>query len=174
MAKPRYALANEKATELLRAHRIDAPIVNVEHIARAQGLEIKYHPYSGEDSMAGMLVRHPGKKPLIGVNAEDPPQRQRFTIAHELGHFILHNDEVHVDAYVQFRDRLSTTAEQVAEVEANQFAANLLMPASFLRRDISNMDVIDLDDATATLAKRYDVSVAAMALRLAKLLRYDL
>lgn len=62
------------------------------------------------------------------------------------------------------------------EIEANQFAANLLMPTRFLRRDLQELGAIDVEDATVIeeLAKKYEVSPHAMTLRLAKFLTYGL
>jgi len=61
-----------------------------------------------------------------------------FTIAHEIGHFILHHGEsdLFIDTtYVAFRDSESTKGENRAEIQANQFAAALLMPALFIEQE---------------------------------------
>ncbi len=62
--------------------------------------------------------------------------------------------------------------EQPSEIEANAFAAELLMPVSFLKRDLEEGDdAVDLsdDDALKSLAAKYRVSVTAMTFRLANL-----
>lgn len=55
---------------------------------------VRYSPFEGE--LAGMLVRGDGQI-VIGVNSLHPLNRQRFTIAHECGHLLLHKGEFHVD-----------------------------------------------------------------------------
>ena len=68
--------------------------------------------------------------------------RQRFTIAHEIGHFLLHTDEdVHIDEKrpIGRRDDLSSQAVDACEIEANQFAAELLMPESLVREFVRNL-----------------------------------
>ena len=98
---------------------------------------------------------------------------------HELGHFFLHDEqgqgEVHVDRTRQFQIKLrgpaSSQGVDEEEVEANLFAAELLMPTTFLERDVAQdgFDLSDDDEAVAKLAKRYGVSAQAMSIRLAYL-----
>src|SRR3954470_4270018 len=68
---------------------------------------------------------------IIGINSSHPETRKRFTIAHEMGHLVLHQlDQVHVDKQflVKLRDDISSQAIDPHEIEANAFAAALLMP----------------------------------------------
>lgn len=120
-----------------------------------------------------MVHRKPDGSAVIGVNSVDAPVRQRFTIAHEIGHFILHKDEaLHVDekSLIGLRDRKSSLAVDEREIEANQFAAELLMPATFLQKDILNLpDDIEVEEAITKLAHRYQVSTQAMTFRLTAL-----
>jgi Zn-dependent peptidase ImmA (M78 family) len=91
------------------------------------------------------------------------PNRQRFTIAHELGHLLLHKDEVHIDR--AFRNSISSQAIDANEIEANRFAAELLMPFHLLKNeDISNIDVED-ESSLRDLARKFKVSLQAMTLR---------
>lgn len=177
MSRPRYALAKQEAENLLKKAGLNEPWVDVEKLAREVcDAEVEFEPFvkQGSDSMAAALIRQPGKRPIIGVNSNDTSQRQRFSIAHELGHLILHNDPYHVDTKMFLRDKTSTTAQSVMEIEANQFAANLLMPSWMLEMDLEELDVVDVDDTAQSLAERYRVSLQAMTLRLAKLLKYGL
>jgi len=162
--------------ELLDANKVVRPAVPVERIARAMGIDIDHVP--GQDELSGFLLRHATKnKAVIGVNRNHQANRQRFTIAHELGHFLLHEGEpVHVDeteSYrIERRSSKSSAGDDPMEIEANAFAAELLMPAIFLRRDLDERgDNVDLSDdaAVEALASRYKVSVTAMTFRLANL-----
>ncbi|MDI9636216.1 ImmA/IrrE family metallo-endopeptidase [Geitlerinema splendidum] len=114
------------------------------------------------------------QKAIIGINDRHPENRQRFTIAHELGHYLLHEQEkLHVDRrfQIQLRDGNSSKGEREEEKEANLFAAELLMPTSFIQQDLAGVEGLDLEDdaAIADLAKKYGVSTQAMTFRLAYL-----
>lgn len=89
----------DELTEGLRQRfGMNAMPVPVERIARALGAQLRYSPLDNE--ISGMIFIRDGA-PIIGVNSLHHPHRQRFTIAHEIGHLELHRDElaasVHVD-----------------------------------------------------------------------------
>jgi Zn-dependent peptidase ImmA (M78 family) len=105
-------------------------------------------------------------------NSRHPATRQRFTIAHELGHLLLHGDELHIDEGFPFafRDEVSSLAVDPGEIEANHFAAELLMPASWLIREIRGQSLdIESEKVIVSLAKTYGVSVQSMTHRLTNL-----
>ena len=158
-----------EAKRILDRFEVIHPPVNVESIARGLGLWVVYKEM--ELRTSGMLVRR-GRQATIGVNQAHHIHRQRFTIAHELGHHLMHHSlvELHVDrALVAFRDDASTLGDDPVEVEANAFAAALLMPAHFLSRDLrAPLDAHD-DHAVRQLARRYQVSPASLTFRLINL-----
>jgi Zn-dependent peptidase ImmA (M78 family) len=123
-------------------------------------------------SLACSRMRDAGRgHAVIGVNIAQHLNRQRFTIAHELGHLLLHSgDAVHVDA-IKHRDDVSKKGTEIEEVESNLFAAELLMPAQFLKQDLDRLRTITLldEEKVAKLARVYGVSSQAMAVRLAHL-----
>lgn len=97
------------------------------------------------------------EQPQILVNVNEPKERKVFTIAHELGHYILHKtDKYRIDKY----NYLSNTQEAKDETEANYFAASLLMPKD---KFISVLN--QTSDMKAT-AKYFGVSEAAVSIRL--------
>jgi len=171
MKTNRRRLIETKATGLLRKSKITEAPIDVERVARDLNIVVTRTP--SDDDISGFLLRHPGGKAIIGVNTLHHPNRQRFTIAHEIGHFVLHEqNEVHVDrAVVKLRDRASSKGEDPDEVEANRFAAELLIPAGFLSSDLERLTLTDLldDRRMLQLAKRYQVSVQAMTNRLVSL-----
>lgn len=156
---------------MLAEHGIDAVPIPVEVIARAEGLPIVETEMEAE--VSGALIRGDNLRG-IAVNARQSPVRKRFTVAHELAHFLLeHVDRDHVDwkFTVIRRDGRSSEAEDDQEIAANFFAANLLMPKDKIRADIEQFKGFDgevqLEDADVILlAKRYRVSEAAMRYRL--------
>jgi Zn-dependent peptidase ImmA (M78 family) len=121
--------------------------------------------------VSGMLIREPSGS-VIGVNDQHAAVRQRFTVAHELGHLHLHPGRpLIVDAavLVNLRDQVSSLATDREEIEANRFAAALLMPDVMVRAELDRLGVIDPDKITNRLAKIFNVSAAAMTIRLTTL-----
>jgi Zn-dependent peptidase ImmA (M78 family) len=108
---------------------------------------------------------------IVGVNTLHAPNRQRFTLAHELAHIQLHRHEleraVHVDRGSLRRDELAAAGIDPIEIEANTFASELLMPTDLLVAALKGRSVdLEDDEAVAALAKRFKVSEAAMRYRL--------
>jgi len=163
----------ELVFRLLAENKVDRPPVPVERIARSQTVLIRKQAV--DDTVSGFLYRNISTdKKLIGVNKRQHPNRQRFTVAHELGHLLLHSvSDVHVDKAfsVKHRDERSSEGMDVEEMEANLFAAELLVPVHFLQDDLKRLGDLDLlhDEKIAQLAKLYRVSNQAMAVRLSHL-----
>lgn len=144
---------------------ITRPAVPVDRLVKKAGISLRKADL-GE--VSGLLVRQ-ASGVVIGVNSAQIPARQRFTIAHEFAHYLLHEGiSAHFDRdfKVNFRSAESSEATNVEEIEANFFAASLLMPRHFLDADKA-VEHLDSDSGVATLAKRYQVSRHAMSLRLA-------
>src|SRR5947207_9307240 len=89
MAKIRTAEA--MAEDLLKRHRISTPPVDVAALAVAEGARIKREVLDAD--VSGLMVRGPDGRVSIGINREHHSNRQRFTIAHEIGHMLLHATE---------------------------------------------------------------------------------
>lgn len=161
-----------EANDILeRTHCYKAP-VPIDTVARRLGLNLESTGLG--DDVSGVLVIANGQG-FIGYNADQSPVRQRFTIAHECGHFVLHSatSELFIDKrYMALfrRDRTSSTGDNNQEVQANRFAAALLMPAELIRKEVASVD-FDLgdEDAITELAEKFQVSKQAMSLRLASL-----
>lgn len=169
-------VAKEEAKDLLKQSEITSTPVKVYKLAKNLGIEIKEFTFS--ENISGFLKRKSKSGlPLIVVNATDSEVRKRFTIAHEIGHFILHsNASLHVDSeMVHFRDEKSSKAVSIEEIQANQFAAELLMPTANLSRDLEKLYSPNNDNATEivdTLAKKYNVSNMAMTIRVGNVLKF--
>lgn len=126
-----------------------------------------------EDKISGVLLVE-NKRGVIGYNATHANVRQRFTIAHELGHYVLHcghstQTRLFIDRYVAFR-RDDHSGDDQEESQANAFAASLLMPSRLVYEEIKKHDY-DLDDENDlnALARRFNVSAIAMSFRLTNL-----
>lgn len=165
--------AREQAHALVERLGLKAPPVPVEKLAKALGVRIEYNPF--DDELSGMAFLRDGR-PIIGVNSKHHPNRQRFTIAHELGHIILHRPHLEtailIDKNRNFLPRDPTSAEGTdpLEVQANAFASELLLPTKLVRQALSEWpgDLND-DDYLIALAKRFRVSLTALQFKLANI-----
>lgn len=167
--RARYGRIEKLVDGIINRFAIVAPAVPVGRILTASGIEVR----SGDLGNVSGLIARRGRYAIIGVNVSQARVRQRFTMAHEYGHYVLHEDIAeHTDTVfkVNYRDRVSAEASDVDEIEANFFAACLLMPRRFLD-ELDADQYIDDDDGVAYLANCFDVSRHAMSLRLANL--YD-
>jgi len=167
--KDPYAIAGA----ILDRLAIKSPPAPVEKIAKALGAQVRFAPFDNE--LSGMVYVKDGL-PIIGVNALHHPNRQRFTIAHELGHLELHRDmittAVHVDKDFPalMRDSNSATGMEKIEIQANQFAAALLMPRTMIQQALAgNQFDIDDDGPLEELARKFKVSKQALEYRIRNL-----
>ena len=171
MRRARKDAIKKKAAQVLQEFGASEAPIPVEDIAHWLGAHVRYSPFDGE--LAGMLVRGEGDT-VIGVNSLHHVNRQRFTIAHECGHLLLHKGDVHIDRSfrVNRRDSVSSQAIDPKEIEANRFAAEILMPSEMLLEDLVEYD-IDVEDENQIreLARKYGVSVQAMTHRITNLLQ---
>jgi Zn-dependent peptidase ImmA (M78 family) len=163
----RSKYVRQKAHNMLELAGIVDPPVEVERIASVLGFKVVLYDFD-DDSVSGMLVIEDEVR-AIGVNSKQHPNRQRFSVAHEIGHFLAgHEDHDHSDFVDQkkfYVDELFATHDP-KEQEANEFAAELLMPEQMLRRDLAS----GLKDPKA-LASRYGVSEQALWIQLSDLER---
>lgn len=162
--------AKKQARMLVEKLGLKAPPVPVEKLAKALAVRIEYNPF--DDELSGMAFLRDGK-PIIGVNSKHHPNRQRFTVAHELGHIVLHRSyletAVLVDKSKNFIARDPTSAKGIdpLEIQANAFASELLLPAKLVRQVLSESagDLHD-DDYLIRIAQRFRVSLTAFQIRL--------
>ncbi len=146
--------------------------IPVEKIINEYGIILKKQPT--DDNLSGFLLTDVvNKTVVIGVNSNQHPLRQRFSMAHELGHFLLHENEgIHFDYKnkILLRDETSSKGTDIREKEANLFAAELLMPNKLLEKDLMIIHSIDFLEAKEEnldkLAEKYEVSTQAMTFRL--------
>jgi Zn-dependent peptidase ImmA (M78 family) len=129
----------------------------------AERLGIKAYSARLAESISGMLVKRPGEDPEIYVHASDSPNRQRFTCAHELGHYVKRSATGDVAwEYVEHRDLLTSEGTDQEEIYANQFAASLLMPRE-------QVEALHGKIGFVALAYEFGVSVEVMYYRLVNL-----
>ncbi len=160
-----------KVTKLLKDAQLFRLPVDVDVLAERLGILVSYSPL--EDDYSGLLVIRDGRA-SAHINSRHHPNRRRFSLAHELGHFVLHaGGETTVNnAYVdkvmriyQRKDRSGSNPRM--EWEANFFAAELLMPEQLVRSKVVD-EGYDLEDEAdvSRLAVVLRVSEQALAIRL--------
>jgi Zn-dependent peptidase ImmA (M78 family) len=156
-----------EAEKLLREHGIDQIPVDPIRIAKSQNVRI-FNATFNDNSISGVLTRR-GPNITMLINANDSAFRKRFTIAHELAHHQLKhfsNQQEHTDKnkdLYRLPPKSDTEGSDREEIQANMFAAALLMPATFVKA--AYKDTQDVDE----LARRFQVSSEAMGNRLASL-----
>jgi hypothetical protein len=161
----------QRAAELLKETGINKAPVPVEVIAAGLGADVTYEPYDGD--VSGMLVRgEGGGNAVIGVNSKHAVTRQRFSVAHEIAHLVMHTGKpMFIDRFVRVNWRDGTSDSE--EIEANAFAAELLMPREIVAREIDSalakQSMVTPQRLTAQLAKTFQVSTEAMGYRLENL-----
>lgn len=148
------------ALDVIRAHQSVAP-VPVHDIARELGIEIYSVKWTNGASGCIRRDRKRGGKSgfAIFTNKDHGRMRRRFTIAHEIGHFVLHRNKIGeqiVDNRL-YQSRLDGTLE----VQAHECAAWILMPWDLVVREVKRGA-----DSVEALARRFDVSKSAMSIRL--------
>lgn len=164
----RYARQiDAQAANFLRKFDLLSVPVDVEAVAERLGARVVFDDM--EDDVSGFLLREKGVA-TIAINKQHHPNRQRFTLAHECGHLFLHaheGDRLWIDKTLFFRDG-SNTGDHFSEIQANQFAAGLLMPEQLLRESLGEEGPVN-DFDVVRLAFRFQVSERAMTVRLVSL-----
>lgn len=161
-----------RAVDLRTSCGISAPPVPVEQIAISNGIQVVRS--AAEWSESGFLLRDNGRT-IIGINSRNSTKRQRFSIAHELGHWCLHKGKpliVDQSVMISKRDDVSSQATDREEIEANQFAAELLMPKQFVADAVKRhmrTSAGSREEFVTALARDFDVSTEAMGWRLINL-----
>lgn len=177
MGKPRYKYVDSIVCKLFSAmpEFFKAPI-DIDAIVRAKGILLIEKDFGSSMSGAALIE---GDKRVISVNSNESRNRRRFTIGHELGHLFLHNDQPLNISYPNqpkafLRDSSSSTGLNWREIEANYFAASVLMPRKLVAEELDifwdSMNAAwDEDLIIDMLAEKFDVSQKAMAIRLGSL-----
>jgi Zn-dependent peptidase ImmA (M78 family)/DNA-binding XRE family transcriptional regulator len=158
-SQPAYA-----ANQLIELAKVDRPPVDVQWLANQCGALVIRCPMP--DALSGLVfAADPGA--VIGINDGHHPNRQRFSLAHELGHFLLSHHERDGSAnqgfHLDVADSTPPGYDWRLERAANDFAADLLMPRRLVEREH------ELRPDPGYLARTFEVSEIAMGYRLVDL-----
>lgn len=162
----------EAAASALLQDQLGMVPVNIDAVARTLSLEIVERPDLELNGMpvSGLLIQQDNRR-ICALNSSDSPRRRRFTLAHEIGHLVLHPPKPqHFDLKARSSQSIGNPRE---ETEANQFAASLLMPEQDIRSRVppGGFDPFwdDWESEVKKLSDLFNVSQEAMSIRLQSL-----
>lgn len=156
-------LAETKAYGLLLKHGIVEPGFDIEALARVLKLDVVY---GGLEKVDAWLLRRDDGTGVIRVSdAISDANRRRFSIAHEIGHWVLH--EGRSQGYLCTAKDLRDYARSPEEAEANIFAAALLIPRMFIEPEMLRND--PSFESVKALAQKCRASLTSAARRLVEL-----
>lgn len=132
------ASATQRAVAVLSENYVLEPPVDVYELAKNYGIDIRELPFPSDFSNVSGFINIEDDRPVMYVNLDEPENRRKFTVAHEFGHWLLHEDKIRKDPEmtVLYRMALGATNADPIEQEANAFAAELLVPMTMLQKDI--------------------------------------
>lgn len=175
----RGATIETRAEEVVRKAQAFRAPVDLDKVCESLGVKVHYENL--EDKVSGVLMIKGGEKHAL-INFEHHPNRQRFSLAHEIGHLVLHDcrhDRLFIDTNMRVYQRVGAPSHEayanadslttpIEEKEANLFASALLMPEDLLRSEALRLDLEEEMDV-ALLARMFSVSDQAMSIRLQQL-----
>ena len=129
--KPRIGSARKVARQLLKDVGVSKLPIMIKDIVNQikKSSDLSVYPWAFGDDTDGIQVTQ-GDSATIGYNQAQHRHRQRFTVAHEIGHFMM--------GHTNGNSIFDLNSKKPEEIEANQFAAELLMPLAFLNKEIKN------------------------------------
>lgn len=157
-----WSSLDESQKSIISSHQASLPVA-VGAIAKDLGLIVVKSTMLG--SISGE-IRDVGGVVTIKVNRHDAKERQRFTIAHEIAHFLLHRERLvgGITDDVLYRSRLFDDLER----EANRLAADIIMPASLVQEALVMHGELKADERYIKVAELAQVSLAAIKIRAGK------
>lgn len=161
MASKEMQKIGDEQRRVIEASQEELP-VKLSSLARQLGVRVVASTLP--PGISGELRPSAGDEFTISINRHDSQRRQRFTVAHELAHYLLHRDQIGsgIRDDVLYRSGLSDTRE----AEANRLAADILMPLDQVQRKLVSYGGVATEDVVSRLAVDFGVSDAAMRIRL--------
>lgn len=147
-------MINKEDIKIIKDNQKSCPI-RITAITEEYGIDV--YNLSMSSNISGAIIKE-GDKYVIYVNDKHTPNRQRFTIAHEIAHYILHKEKIgdNLTDNAMYRSKLSNVFER----QANILASEILMPVQFV------MQFIEENKSVSEMASLFKVSEGAMRIRL--------
>ena len=134
MSQVRNQFVRQMARKILAESKVKSPPVDLLQILSTHG--IAYEEVEDFPDTVDALIVEDGPKIYAAVNARQHPHRRRFSLAHELGHYFMHRDgmpEEPITIDNPPSDDLGAATKSPAEIEADLFAGELLVPLEMLK-----------------------------------------
>ncbi|TXJ31270.1 ImmA/IrrE family metallo-endopeptidase [Brachyspira aalborgi] len=147
-------MINKEDIKIIKDNQKSCP-VRITAITEEYGIDV--YNSSMSRNISGAIIKECDKY-VIYVNDKHPKNRQRFTIAHEIAHYILHKEKIgdNLTDNAMYRSKLSNVFER----QANILASEILMPVNFV------MQFIEENKSVSEMASLFKVSEGAMRIRL--------
>ena len=168
LSTERIEIINSQVEELLVQYKDSKNSSDVlNKLIKDNGIQLKELDLM---ELSGVLFKSEGEQWNLLVNKMDSTARKLFTIAHELGHFYLHrnNENQFIDGEL-VRARNENTRFDEYELEANEFAGNLLMPKKEIEQKLQSRDIVVDLKKIKELSEQFLVSTFAIQTRLKNL-----
>lgn len=147
--------------EIIQGHQENGAPVKTIPIAKDFGLEV-YLTDAWGNNVSGMIRRKSKDKYEIFANEKHPLVRRRFTIAHEIAHFLLHRDLLEDEVFEDYLLRAAASwSNAKIESDANALAADILMPVNLIKTEF-----VAGTKSIEELAEKFEVSKDSMSIRL--------
>lgn len=153
---------DEGIRDLILAEQVSFP-VKVGNIAKNLGIQVRSATLSA--GISGEIKEINGIV-VARINRHDVKARQRFTVAHEIGHFLLHREFIGdgIIDDILYRSFLSNSQE----AEANRLAADIIMPWHLIQENLESITTSHLERKIELLSESAEVSTTAMNIRLGR------
>ncbi len=136
--KPQIATARKRARKVIEEMAVQNPPIRISsvcnHLKNGKGMCLDVIAFDFGKNTDGQ-VAETDEGSLIGYNDTRHVHRKRFTVAHEIGHLLLGHTSKHADHVIDVYEGIG---KDPREIEANQFAAELLMPLAMLKEKIKD------------------------------------
>lgn len=158
-----WSRLTEEEAKIVQQFVTERP-VRVGELAEKLGLAVIRSPMAPK--VSGLI--QPSERAASGfeirVNKFEVPERQRFTVAHEIAHYLLHRDHIGSGVVDNVLYRSNLTSKK--ETEANRFAADIIMPVNLVVDELKRLGGSRTEDTAQELANLFRVSLPAMRVRL--------
>ncbi len=168
MIEPNYSYARKMARKVLKDYKLNQVPTDLKKLV--EGLGLKFIELNDPEDIDGAILEIDGKPKMAVLNTTKSIARQRFTLAHELGHIFLNHTKRDIyDAEMsrEGEDQISSKSNKPPkEIEADVFASELLIPYEQLKKNKDKLG--DLD----ALAELFQVSKQAMTIAITNYWKY--
>lgn len=169
MNEPNYAYARKMARKVIKDYKLNQVPTDLKKIIEGRGL--KFIELNDPTDIDGAILEIEGEPKIAVLNMAKAIPRQRFTLAHELGHIFLNHAKRDIydgeSAGEQEGEYTSKSNKPPKEIEADTFASELLIPYDQLKKNVDKLNNLD------ELSEMFQVSKQAMTIAITNFWKYS-